>query len=385
MAPPRQRTVAHRPRAGAEEIVTNDARIRSNVDANTQHGDAGAPDTQRRRLIAGAGLLGAGGALAAWPHHAAAADGAAGTTATAIPATEYWGRKGDVKLWVYRRNASGVAPAYGARKPVLFLVHGSSYSGKTMFDLHVPNRTDYSFMEHFARLGFDVWTMDHEGYGHSDRTSSNSDIASGVADLEVAMEIVQKETGETKAAFFGQSSGALRAGQFANRHPEHVSKLMLDALVWTGKDAPTLGQRKKMLPQLQASNVRRIDREFYESVFTRDDPKAAEPMLGKVVADEELRYGNTVPTGTYLDMVTKLPVVDPAKIQCPVLITRAEHDGIATDEDVMGFFDRLPNPDKQLVKIGALAHTAPLGINRHRFWHALHAFLTMPEPRTAPV
>ena len=33
----------------------------------------------------------------------------------------------------------------------------------------------------------------------------------------------------------------------------------------------------------------------------------------------------------------------------------------------------------------ALAHTAPLGINRHRFWHALHAFLMMPEPRSAPV
>ena len=65
-------------------------------------------------------------------------------------------------------------------------------------------------------------------------------------------------------------------------------------------------------------------------------------------------------------------------------VTRAEHDGIATDEDVMGFFERLPNSDKQLVKIGGLAHTAPLGINRHRFWHALHAFLTMPERRPAP-
>jgi len=155
--------------------------------------------------------------------------------------------------------------------------------------------------------------------------------------------------------------------------------------VWTGKDAPTLAQRKKMLPQLQTSNVRKIDREFYASVFTRDDPNAAERMLGDVVADAELRYGDTVPTGTYLDMVTKLPIVDPTKIQCPVLITRAEHDGIATDEDVMGFFDRLPTSDKQLVKIGKLAHTAPLGINRHSFWHALHAFLTMPEARPAPV
>ena len=191
--------------------------------------------------------------------------------------------------------------------------------------------------------------------------------------------MITKTTGQSRAAYFGQSSGALRAARFANDHPEHVSRLMLDAFVWTGKGAPTLEQRKKMLPSLLKSNVRKIDRAFYTTVFTRDDVGAAEPMIGDVVADAELKYGDTVPTGTYLDMVTKLPLVDPEKVACPVLITRAEHDGIATDEDVLGFYARLPNPDKQLVKIGGLAHTAPLGINRHRFWHALHSFLSMPD------
>jgi hypothetical protein len=104
-------------------------------------------------------------------------------------------------------------------------------------------------------------------------------------------------------------------------------------------------------------------------------------MMGNVVADEELRYGDTVPNGTYRDMVVNLPVCDPDKIMCPVLIIRAEHDGIATDEDVMGFFSRLPNADKQMTKIGGLAHTALLGINRHRFYHAVAGFLTMPERR----
>lgn len=345
-------------------------------------------DGERRRWIVNAGMLGLGSAVGALPRAAAAATDAAATDAAAtapkaVTAREYWADKNGVRLWVYRKYAGGGSTAAATHRPVLFLVHGSSYSGKTMFDLSVPGRVDYSFMEHFARLGFDVWTMDHEGYGHSDRTASNSDIASGVADLKTAMSIVSRETGQTEAAFFGQSSGALRAGQFANRYPEHVSRLMLDALVWTGKDAPTLAQRKKMLPGLQASNVRKIDRAFYTSVFTRDDPSAAEPMLGEVVADAELKYGDTVPTGTYLDMVTKLPLVDPDRIRCPVLITRAEHDGIATDADVMGFFERLPNADKQLIKIGGLAHTAPLGINRHRFWHALHAFLVMPERRAA--
>ena len=299
---------------------------------------------------------------------------AAANTEGKIVAEEYWANKGTVKLWVYRKYQDDGVKG----KPLLFLVHGSSYSGKTMFDLTVPNRSDYSFMDHFARLGFDVWTMDHEGYGHSDRTNSTSDIQSGVEDLNAAMGVVKKITGKSRAAFFGQSSGALRAARFANAHPENVDKLMLDAFVWTGKDAPTLAQRAKTLPDLLKSNVRKVDAKFYRSVFTRDHHGASEPMIGDVVAETELKYGDTVPNGTYIDMVTRLPLVDPEKVLCPVLIVRAEHDGIATDEDIMGFYAKLPNPDKQMSKIAGLAHTAPLGVNRQRFWHVIHAFLTMP-------
>jgi pimeloyl-ACP methyl ester carboxylesterase len=148
--------------------------------------------------------------------------------------------------------------------------------------------------------------------------------------------------------------------------------------VWTGRDSPTLEARRKNLPKYQASNRRPVSREFYESVFTRDHSGASEPWMGAVIADRELEFGDSVPTGTYVDMTSKLPVCDPEKVACPVLIVRAEHDGIATDEDVMAFFSKLPNPDKQIVKIGGLAHTAILGVNRARFYHALHSFLSMP-------
>lgn len=291
-----------------------------------------------------------------------------------IVADEYWADKNGVRLWVYRKRVQGVQP-----KGRLFCVHGSSYSGKTMFDLQVPDREGYSMMDVFARWGYEVWTMDHEGYGHSDKTAGNSDIQSGVEDLAAAMKVVERETkSHAPLAFFGQSSGALRAARFANQHPDWVERVALDAFVWTGKDAPTLAERRKSLPKYQASNRRPVSREFYRSVFTRDHEGAAEAMLGDIVADQELRYGDSVPTGTYVDMTTKLPMVDPEKLLCPVLIIRAEHDGIATDEDIVGFYQRLPNPDKQMVKIGGLAHTALLGVNRARFHHAVRAFLEMP-------
>ena len=299
---------------------------------------------------------------------------AQGPASPRIVASEYWADKNGVRLWVYRKRMDGAAP-----RGRLFLVHGSSYSGKTMFDLQVPNREGYSMMDVFARWGYDVWTMDHEGYGHSDKTASNSDIQGGVDDLAAAMKVVEREVrGTPSLAFFGQSSGALRAARFANQHPGNVEKLALDAFVWTGKDAPTLKERRKNLPKYQASNRRPVSAEFYRSVFTRDHEGAAEAFIGDIVAKEELQYGDSVPTGTYVDMTTKLPLVDPERVLCPTMILRAEHDGIATDEDIVGFYTRLPNPDKQMVKIGGLAHTALLGVNRARFHHALHAFLTMP-------
>ena len=43
--------------------------------------------------------------------------------------------------------------------PVLFMVHGSSNSALSSFDLRVPGAGEYSTMNVFAGLGFDVWTL----------------------------------------------------------------------------------------------------------------------------------------------------------------------------------------------------------------------------------
>ena len=75
-------------------------------------------------------------------------------------------------------------------------------------------------MNVFARYGFDVWTMDHDGYGHSGSSGNNSDIASGVEDLKAAIPVVKQETGQTKVNFYGASSGAIRAAAYAQAQPE---------------------------------------------------------------------------------------------------------------------------------------------------------------------
>jgi alpha-beta hydrolase superfamily lysophospholipase len=104
-------------------------------------------------------------------------------------------------------------------------------------------------------------------------------------------------------------------------------------------------------------------------------------IAADALADAELALSDSVPNGTYLDMCANLPIVDPTKIDCPVCIVRGEYDGIASEADLLDFFEKLPSKDKQFVFISGLAHAATLGINRHKFWHAMQAFMTMPASR----
>ena len=298
--------------------------------------------------------------------------------AEAIWSQEYWALKDDIKLYMWRKRVGDPARDTSP-KPVLFLVHGSSFSGPTGFDLQVPGKPDYSLMDKFASYGFDVWTLDHEGYGRSDSTDGNSPISEGVLDLKAGMEVVTRETGQTAAAFYGSSSGALRAAAFAEAYPEHTSKLILDAFVYTGEGAPTLIERAKKMDQWTASNVRPVDRAFFLSIFTRDKPGTTEDGVAETLADTELEICDVVPTGTYVDMCSILPVCDPTKTTCPVLIIRGEHDGIATEEDLLNYFNKLPTRDKQFVIIPGLAHVTFLGRNRARFWHVMNNFLNAPE------
>jgi alpha-beta hydrolase superfamily lysophospholipase len=77
-------------------------------------------------------------------------------------------------------------------------------------------------------------------------------------------------------------------------------------------------------------------------------------------------------------MTTKLPLVDPMKVQSPVLIARGEYDGIASEEDLLNFFRKLPVPDRQFAVLPGASHSVALGINREQFWHVMRSFLDMP-------
>ena len=189
-----------------------------------------------------------------------------------------------------------------------------------------------------------------------------------------------KQSGAKKLLMYGISSGALKAGLFAQRHPERVARLALDAFVWTGEGSPTLEQRRKRLPEFAAKNRRPIDRAFVRSIFERDHPGTADAATIEAFADAILALDDSVPTGTYVDMCLKLPLVDPAKLDVPTIVMRGEFDGIASVEDLLEFFRRLPNADKQFAVMAGISHASFQQKNYLLVYHILHAFFTQPEP-----
>src|SRR5205823_2954057 len=155
------------------------------------------------------------------------------------------------------------------------------------------------------------------------------DIATGADDLAAATDYIGSKRGVRSLLTYGISSGALRAALFAQQHPERVSRLALDAFVWTGEGAPTLAERRKKLPEFLARKRRPIDRAFVRSIFARDHPECAEARVVEAFADAILALDDSMPNGTYIDMCSKLPVVDPARITMPTLVMRGQYDGIA--------------------------------------------------------
>jgi pimeloyl-ACP methyl ester carboxylesterase len=290
---------------------------------------------------------------------------------------EHYTTKGDVRLFLWEKYVGQPENSVGT---VLF-VHGSSMASQPTFDLQVAGRPDSSVMDWFSTRGYDTWCVDMEGYGRSDKSRNiNFDIANGAEDLAAAAEYIRNARGCGPLLVYGISSGALRAALFAEQHPDRVKRLALDAFVWTGQGSPTLADRRKKLTEYQARNRRGIDRAFVYSIFNRDHPDTTEHRVIDAFADAILSLDDSVPTGTYVDMCSKLPIVDPEKLTVPTLIMRGQYDGIASFDDLIGFFKRLPNPDKQFAVMPGISHASFQQKNYLLVYHLLLSFFSQPEP-----
>ena len=294
-----------------------------------------------------------------------------------IVSEEHWAHKGEVRLFLFEKYVGEPGP----KRPTVLFVHGSSMASQPTFDLQVPGRPFSSVMDWFAVRGFDSWCVDMEGYGRSDKHRDiTCDIDNGADDLAAASAYISNLGGNDGLLVYGISSGALRAAKFAQHHPERVSRLALDAFVWTGEGSPTLEDRRKKLTQFLESNRRPIDRTFVQSIFSRDHPGTAADDVVDAFAEAITALDDSMPNGTYIDMCSRLPLVDPKRILAPTIIMRGQYDGIAGFQDLLNFFSELPNPDKQFAVMPGISHASFQQKNYMLVYHVLHSFFSQPTP-----
>src|SRR5262249_14600500 len=151
-------------------------------------------------------------------------------------------------------------------------------SARSSYDLTVPGKGEYSLMNVFARYGYDVWTMDHDGYGHSGSSGNNSDVASSVEDLKAAVPVGAREARQAKVHFYGTSCGSTRAAAFAQAEPGGVDRLVLVAFTYKGWGAPEIGRREQQIEFYRNNNRRKRDAAMIRSIFTRDGHAASYDM-----------------------------------------------------------------------------------------------------------
>jgi pimeloyl-ACP methyl ester carboxylesterase len=190
---------------------------------------------------------------------------------------------------------------------------------------------------------------------------------------------VLKETGQSKVHRYGPSSGSIRAGAYAMVEPERVDRLVLAAFTYKGSGAAEIQRRRNRIEELRASPRRKRDAAMIRSIFTRDGHASAyDPAVAEAIIAAEMKFGDTIPAGTYVDMAVNLPLVDPTKVNSPVLMVRGAHDGNSTNDDLLDFYRQLPNGDRQFIILPHTAHSLGTSKNRHLLWYAVKNFLAAP-------
>jgi pimeloyl-ACP methyl ester carboxylesterase len=160
------------------------------------------------------------------------------------------------------------------KAPVVLMIHGSTVSTVPDFDLQFEN---YSWMEYLAAAGFDVFAMDHTGYGLSPRPMMDDPCNTSVSDqqaylipkrlaqtcsppypfqlttiqsdwdeIDTVVEYLRRFRDVERVNLIAWSRGGARAGGYAAQHPEKVEKLFLLA---PGRYFPLSPSDPPLLPQ----------------------------------------------------------------------------------------------------------------------------------------
>ena len=295
-------------------------------------------------------------------------------------------------LKLFLRHLPALKPSGGARRPVLY-VHGATFPSACS----VAHRFDgVSWRDALNEAGFDVWALDFQGFGYSDRYEEMERAAENHPPLcraedagdqvEAAARFIVAHQGVSRLSLISHSWGSMAVGRFAGKHPAMVDRWVLFGPV--GRRPP---RRYESAPSGPAWRI--ITPEDQWTRFVEDVPPEEPPVLSRRHFEEWAeRYldgdtgsrdrnpiGVKVPSGPFVDILRAWHGelgYDPALVEAPVALIRGEWDGVIPDEDARWLFDAFrAAPIKRDVKISRATHLMHLETGRGALYRETNTFL----------
>lgn len=291
---------------------------------------------------------------------------AVGGGSTAVEGAEHWVQgtsaldERPIRLYVWEKRRRDIDPRrYASDGKIVLLASGATTPGSVFFDVQVPGaaQSPHSLMDYLAAHGYDVFTLDYQNYGRSEGHACGRCVTTSAAarDIDAVVDYVRSLRGTKSVYLLGWSWGAETTGMFAMSQPEKVRRLVLYAPpVWEGPrgKVPT----EEFRPVTEAGS---------RKLFT---PGAAEPAAIDAFVAAATKF-RQAPNGVMIDLRSRMPLIDPARIAAPTLVILGEKDRLTpvSQKELPGFFAALANPDKQFSVIPGGGHALLLETPRARF------------------
>ena len=306
------------------------------------------------------------------------------------------------------------------RGPVLFTNTGFT-SSLTMFDL---DHKTYSVAAALAEQGFDVYLMDHTGFGRSPHPTMDDPcnvdpaqqqllipnplsapcsasyphhlvtIFTELAEIDSVVDFIRKKTGRDRISLAGWSRSMFRFGLYATQHPDKVQRF---AIVGPGyrRDAPSafpIGNSPSSGPSRTSAP------QFSFFLRTADDILAAwarqrrcedtfDPSIHDAFTKAVRAYADPgaatwgTPPGTFYRVANGTQVdagwnrTSAQRVKAPVLLMVGEHDPRVTEETPNLYAD-IGSTEKILVKVQCATHFLLFERNHKTVHNALAEFFT---------
>ncbi len=281
-----------------------------------------------------------------------------------------------------------IAPAAGPSKGVVLFIHGAGTPAEVAFD---APEADYSWMAYLARAGFDVFSMDMEGYGPSTRPPAMNDpcnlppdsqktarpgkpvcaatftqpittMSSDWNDIGGVVNYLINSKKVQTVSLVGWSQGGPRAAGYAVQNPDKISRLVILAPAYN-KAMPTLAPSP--LPAVERPLTSQSQAEF-KANWDRQAPCPGqhEPRMAGAVWNALIKSD---PAGAkWGPGVRRAPQVPSwgfntetmSAMKTPFLMISGEHDKQVDPARVRELYADLGSSEKVFVDLACSSHNA---------------------------